>query len=322
MRRRQVLALGAGLAAAAAGCGSAIGARERALANSGISLIVPGPPGSVADRVARSLRGLAEREALVRGVEVVNRPERSALAEFAAARGPGRLMLAELETVGTVRPGRQATAFAGITPLARLCGEWELVAVPSASAIGSFAAFADTMRRDPAAVAVAGRAEGGVDHVMFGMLAQSLGVDPRLPHYVACRTGEEAAGASAGGLAAVVLGSHSGLRARVRAGDLRVLAVSAPDRLPGLDAPTLFECDAHLYCADWRALLGPGDLPGDDRDALVAMCRAVTETASWRELCHRNGWAPLYLDGDDFGQWLRVEAARLSKAFGDLGLRA
>ncbi|MEO3808953.1 hypothetical protein ABGB17_08115 [Sphaerisporangium sp. B11E5] len=323
MRRRQVLALGAGLVPLVAGCGSGRGPRERALASSTVSVIVPGPQGCGADRVARSLRGLAERASLVRGVQVVNRPGPTALAEFAETRtGARRLLMAELGTVGMVRPDRQAAAFAGTTPLARLCGEWELIAVPAASAFGSFGAFADAMRRDPAAVAVAGRAEGGVDHVMFGMLAQSLGVDPRLPHYVACRSGDDAAGAAAGGLAAAVVGSPAGLGERLRAGELRVLAVSAPDRVPGLDAPTLLECDTHLYCADWRALLGPGDLPDDDRDALVGMCRSVTETASWREHCRRNGWAPLYLDGDDFGRWLGVESARLSKAFGDLGLRA
>ncbi|GAA1255795.1 tripartite tricarboxylate transporter substrate binding protein [Sphaerisporangium rubeum] len=323
MRRRQFLALGAGLVPLVAGCGTVPGPRERALAASTIALVVPGPQGCGADRAARCLGGLARREGLVRGVQVADRPGSAALTEFTGTRtGTRRLLVVELETVALARAGRQAQAFAGTTPLARLCGEWELIAVPAASGLGSFGAFADAMRRDPSSMSVAGRAEGGVDHIMFGMLAQSLGVDPRLPRYVACRSCDDAAGATSGGLADAVLGSPAGLRHRVRAGELRVLAVSAPDRVPGLDAPTLLECDTHLYCADWRALLGPGDLPPDDRDALVAMCRSVTATASWREHCRRNGWTSLYLDGDDFGQWLRVESARLGRTLGDLGLRA
>ncbi|MDH2427132.1 tripartite tricarboxylate transporter substrate-binding protein [Sphaerisporangium sp. TRM90804] len=319
MRRRRVLALGAGLAALAAGCGDASPARR--LASRTLSVVVPGPVGGEADRVARSFTAIAERGGLTRRVEVVNRPARLALVEYVRA-GPGHLLMAEPEMVGTVRPTRQATAFAGATPLARLCGEWELLVVPASSRIQAFGAFADQMRGAPDRLVVAGGGEGGMDHLLLGMLAQSLGVDPRALRYLACRTGGEAVDAMAAGRAEAVLGSQSGLRERVRAGDLRVLAVSSPERIPGLDAPTLLECDVHLYCANWRALLGPGDLSGEDRSALTALCNQVTESPPWERLCRRNGWTSLYLDGEEFRQWLRVESARLSRAYGDLGLPA
>jgi putative tricarboxylic transport membrane protein len=319
MRRRQVLALGTGLLALAAGCGSATDSRK--LASMPLSVVVPGPYGGDSDRVARSLKGVAEREALAGGVQVVNRPAHAALTEFARARTTGRLLMAEPELVATVRAVRPAGAFSGTTPLARLCGEWEVLVVPVTSRLASFGAFADAMRRDPAALAVAGRAAGCVDHVLFGMLAQSLGVDARLLQYVAYPSSEEAITALEGGRVGAVLSSHAGVRRRVQSGELQVLAVSSPDRIQGVEAPTLLECDVHLYCANWRGLLGVGRLPDDDRDALIGLCHELAESARWRETCARNGWTPLYLEGEEFRQWLRIESARLSRALGDLGLR-
>jgi putative tricarboxylic transport membrane protein len=153
------------------------------------------------------------------------------------------------------------------------------------------------------------------------MLAQSLGVDARLLHYVPCSTSGEAISALSAGRVAAVLGSQSGVRERVRAGKLQVLAVSSPDRIEGLDAPTLMECDVHLYCADWRGVLGPRGLDDDESAALAALCRGVAESPRWAETCRRNGWTPLYLEGEDFRQWLRVECLRFSRALDDLGLR-
>jgi putative tricarboxylic transport membrane protein len=319
MRRRQVLALGAGLVALAAGCGSATDSRK--LASATLSVVVPGPYGGESDRLVRSLQTVAERDALVRRLRVVNRPVHAALAEFARARRPGQVLMAEPELVGTVRPARQAGVFANTTPLARLCGEWEALVVPAASRLASFGALADILRRDPSQIAVAGRAEGGVDHLLYGMLAQTLGVDARLLRYVAYPTGDEAITALAGGRVAVALGSHARVRERVRSGELRVLAVTSPERIQGIDAPTMMECDVHLYCANWRGLLGAGGLADDDRAVLTRLCHDVAESARWRELCARNGWTPLYLEGEDFRQWLRIESARLSRALGELGLR-
>ncbi|MFC4585307.1 Bug family tripartite tricarboxylate transporter substrate binding protein [Sphaerisporangium corydalis] len=319
MRRRQVLALGAGLVTLAAGCGSATGSRK--LASTSLSMMVPGPYGGEADRLARSLTGAAERDGLVGRLRVVDRPARAALAEFTRARRADQVLLAEPALVCTVPPVRQATAFAGTTPLARLCGQWEVLVVPAASRLATFGAFADAMRRDPARVAVGGRAEGGVDHLLFGMLAQSLGVDARTLHYVAYPTSAEAVTALAGGRVAAALGGHAGVRDRVRTGELHALAVSSPDRIQGVRAPTLLECDVHLSCADWRGLLGSADLPDEDRAALSGLCHDVAESARWTELCARDGWTPLYLEGEDFRQWLRVETARLGRALGDLGLR-
>ncbi|WP_248963415.1 tripartite tricarboxylate transporter substrate-binding protein [Sphaerisporangium perillae] len=319
MRRRQVLALGVGLVALTAGCGD--GPARSRLASATLPMMVPGPAGGDCDRVAQALKAVAERNALVGGVQVLNRPAHAVLTEFTRARHLKQVLMAEPQLVGTVRTVRQEGAFAGTTPLARLCGEWEVLVVPVTSRLKSFAAFADAMRRDPAKLAVAGRGEGGVDHVLYGMLAQSLGVDARTLRYVGYPTTQEAVAALADGRVVAALASHTGVRDRIRAGQLHVLAVSSPDRITGVEAPTLLECDVHLYCADWRGLIGPGGLGDDDRAALIGLCHEVAESGRWRELCARNGWTPLYLEGEDFRQWLRVESARLSRALGELGLR-
>lgn len=105
----------------------------------------------------------------------------------------------------------------------------------------------------------------------------------------------------------------------MRAGRLRPLAVSSAERLSGVDAPTLSESGVRVVFADWTGLIAPRGTP--EPDALLDLCRAVAGTPGWRRLCERNDWTPMWLDGDDFRQWLAGEARRTALLLNDLGLR-
>jgi putative tricarboxylic transport membrane protein len=107
----------------------------------------------------------------------------------------------------------------------------------------------------------------------------------------------------------------------IRAGRLRPLAVSAPERMDRVDAPTLVESGVRLVYANWSGLVGPRTLGGRERDALLDLCRAVGDSPAWHAACARNGWAPMYLGGDDFREWLADESGRIKQVLGELGLR-
>ncbi|MBX6384334.1 MAG: hypothetical protein IRZ07_15405 [Microbispora sp.] len=312
MRRRTVLALG--VLALAGACGVPAPPRPR----SELTLAVPGPPGGCGDGVAAGFKALVERRGWARAVQIRREPgDGRALARpDGAARAD--LVIADPALLASCALARDPLRVARAAPLARLAGEWEVLVASPDSAYRTFEQFAAALVRNPGGHRVAGGADQGPEHLLFGMTARGLGADPRLLDYVAFDTRAQAVAAVLDGRLALGFGSRREVAPHVRAGRLRPLAVSSAERLPGVDAPTLSESGVRVVYADWTGLVAPRGTA--ERDALLDLCRAVADTPGWRSLCARNDWTPMWLDGDDFTQWLTVEARRTALLLHDLGL--
>lgn len=322
VRRRTVLALGA--LALAAGCGTKPPSIQAEL-----SLVVPGDFGGLGGRgggrgggFARELRAVIESRRWARRVEVREQGDGfAAFARFIATGRPGDLMVADPALLGAAAlRGATAQLVSRTVPLARLTGEWQVLVAGPDSAFRTFDQFAAALLRDPARPRVAGGATGGPDHVLYGLTALGLGADPRLLNYASYGDGAQAVAAMLDGRAAVGIGTHRDVAPHIRAGRLRPLAVSSPERITGLDAPTLMESGVRLVYANWSGLVGTHGLGERKRDALASLCRAVADSPAWARVCARNGWAPMYLDGDDFHRWLANEARRTGRVLDELGL--
>ncbi|MEZ0072428.1 Bug family tripartite tricarboxylate transporter substrate binding protein [Planotetraspora sp. GP83] len=320
MRRRAVLVLGAGVAALAAGCGT-----DGPPSQGDISLVVPGSAGNLCDGFARELKALIEGRKWARSVNIRSRQGDGgsgtpSVARFVAAGRRGDLMVADPALIAVAAMDRARPFAVGASPLARLAGQWEVLVTSPDSRFRTFDDFAAALLRDPSGAKVAGGAPGGADHLLYGLTAQGLGVDLRLLHYTSFGDCSQAVAAMLDGRATIGFGGHGDVARHIAAGRLRPLAVSSPERLAGVDAPTLVESGVRLIYADWFGLLGPGTLGDRERDALLDLCRAVDGSPSWRRACARNGWTPMCLAGDDFRQWLTSEAGRTKRVLGDLGL--
>jgi putative tricarboxylic transport membrane protein len=269
------------------------------------------------DAFAGSLRSVIEADRLAR-VDVTETSPAAASAGLGRRSDQPRepqVMVAGPGLVAEAAAAPAGRVLARTTPLARLVGEWEVLVASPRSRFRTFEAFAAALRRDPAALPVAGRAVGGPDHVLFGLVAQGLGMDVRLLSYAAYADASQVVSALADARIAVGVGGLRDLAGPIRAGALRALAVSAGDRVPGVDAPTLKESGVRLEYADWRGLVGPAGLGEADRAALCDLCRAVAAAPAWQ----RADWVPMHLEGDDFARWLDTEVARTRAVLADLG---
>ncbi|MEV7804131.1 tripartite tricarboxylate transporter substrate-binding protein [Microbispora sp. NPDC088329] len=311
MRRRTVLALGALALAGACGVQAPPYRRE-------LSLAVPGPPGGCGDGVAAGFKALIEGRRWARAVRI--RRETGDGGQLLARPGGPRtdLVIADPALLAACALTRDPLLVTRAVPLARLAGEWEVLVASPDSGYRTFEHFAAALLRDPGGPAVGGGADRGPEHLLLGLTARGLGADPRLLHYVAFDTRAQAVAAVLDGRIALGFGGRREVAPHVRAGRLRPLAVSSAERLPGVDAPTLSESGVRIVYADWTGLIAPPGTPG--RDALLDLCRAVAGTPGWRSLCERNDWTPMWLEGDDFRQWLTVEARRTALLLNDLGL--
>ena len=157
---------------------------------------------------------MIERRGLARIVEVQNVPGAAGtigLAQFVNA-GSGNtrsLLITGLVMVGATLWNDSPVSIGQATPIARLTGEYEVIAVPATSAIGDMRQLVEAFRRRPEAFAWGGGSAGGTDHILAGLMAEAAGVDPRRVNYVAFSGGGEAVAALLGGHVAAGISGYS-----------------------------------------------------------------------------------------------------------------
>ena len=107
---------------------------------------------------------------------------------------------------------------------------------------------------------------------------------------------------------------------QIRSGQLRVLAVSGPERVPWVEAPTLTESGIDLVFTNWRGVIAPPGISDADRTRLVQLFHDLEQTPEWRYALAENSWTAAFLDGDEFAAFLRSEDERVRDSLAELGL--
>jgi putative tricarboxylic transport membrane protein len=214
-------------------------------------------------------------------------------------------------------------SFADTTPIARLTEEPEAVAVAADSPYRTLDELVTAWRADPLRIAVAGGSSpGGPDHLAAHLLAQAVGLDPRLVGYREYDGGGDLLAALLGNRAAFGVSSPTEFRDQIAAGQLRVLAVTSAQRVPGVDAPTLREAGVDLQFVNWRGLVAPPGLADADRRALTRLVDGMRGSPEWAQVLARMNVTDAYLTGDEFGAFLRSEDERVAGVLHRLGLAA
>ena len=280
-----------------------------------LTLVAPAAPGGGWDQTARALQHVIDTHDLARIVEVQNVPGAAGtigLSQFVdAQRGNGRaLLVTGLVMVGATLWNDSPVSVNQATPIARLTGEFEVIAVPASSRLGDLRALINEFRRRPEAFAWGGGSAGGTDHILAGLVAEAAGVDPRRVNYVAFSGGGEAVAALIGGHVAAGISGYSEFAAHIASGRLRALAISSPSRLPGIEVPTIREGGLDVEMSNWRGLLAPAGLGDADRSALAGLVRSAVRTDDWRRLLAAREWNDQYLEGEAFAAFLRSEQTR------------
>ena len=308
------------LIAAATACGGQSGAAPEVL-----TILVPASPGGGWDQTARAMQAALQEDGAPGSVRVVNVAGASGtigLAQFvnAGADRGDALLVTGLIMVGAVLTNRSAVTLKETTPIARLTGDYELLVVPADSPYDDLAAFLDAWKQDPGALAIAGSSAGGTDHMLAGLLAARVGMDPTTINYVPHSGGGESIASILGGQVAAGINGVSELAPFVEAGRLRALAISSAERLPGRPFPTFREQGVDLTLTNWRGVVGPPHLSDERRAALIARVDALRQSAAWQGTLARNDWFDLYLAGPAFEAFLDAERGRAAAVLDSIGL--
>ena len=309
-----------GLLAAALACGGQTGTAPEVL-----TILAPAAPGGGWDQTARAMQAALQADEAAGGVRVVNVAGAGGtigLAQFVndnAGRGDV-LLVTGLIMVGAVLTNRSAVTLEETTPIARLTGDYEVLVVPDDSPFASLDAFLDAWRDSPGSLAIAGGSAGGTDHMLAGLLAARVGMDPTAINYVPHSGGGESIASILGGQVAAGINGVSELAALIEAGRLRALAISSAERLPGRAIPTFVEQGVDLTLTNWRGVVGPPDLADDQRAALTARIDALQGSPAWQAALARNDWIDLHLSGPEFETFLEAERTRAAAVLASIGL--
>jgi putative tricarboxylic transport membrane protein len=321
LARRAILA--AGLAIAGLTTFTSVPSAQAAIDQ--LKIMAPAAPGGGWDTTARTMQTALIQGGVVKNVQVNNVTGAGGTIGLASLvnnmKGDGnQLMVMGLVMVGAILSNKSPVTLEQTTPIARLTGEYELVVVPTNSKLKDMKDLVAELKKNPGAVSWGGGSAGGTDHILVGLIAKAVGVDPTKVNYIAHSGGGEAMANILGGKVTAGVSGYGEFAPQIQAKRLRVLAVSAPERIAGLDAPTLKEQGIDVELANWRAVVAPPGLNDQQKKDLIDVVDRMHKTKQWQEALKKNDWADLYLAGDQFGAFLKEEDKRVTEILKSIGL--
>ncbi|MDT9696867.1 tripartite tricarboxylate transporter substrate binding protein [Streptomyces sp. P17] len=292
----------------------------------GLRFMVPNTPGGGYDITARTAAKNAEDAGLTHNIEVFNLPGAGGtvgLTRLVSEHGNGKLAMSMgLGVVGAARSNHAPKTLADTTPIARLTEEQDVVVVAKESPYKTIDELIDAWKDDPGKLPVGGGSSpGGPDHLAPMLMARAAGIAPKEVNYIPFDGGGELLASILGNKVAFGVSGVGEYLDQIKAGELRVLAVTGPERVGELkDAPTLKESGYDVSFTNWRGIVAPPGLTEAERDKLTRLVRELHDSPEWQKSLEQNGWEDAFLTGEKFGDFLEAQDRRVVSVLKELGL--
>lgn len=290
-----------------------------------VEIVVSSAPGGSNDRVARIIQKVVQEQKLIPvPITVLNKPggnqtiSRTYINQF-----PGDAHYLEIGNptliANTITGLQQYTDF---TPIALMINEFTAFTVRPDSPLRNAQDLVAQLRKDPESVSIGVSNRGGTNHLALSMLAKAGGVDIRRLKVVVFKTNAEGLTAIMGGHIQLVASAVGTAIGQVRAGKIRMISVSAPQRLGGdlAQVPTLREQGYDVSLSNWRAIIGPKGLSAPQVAYWEEVLSRVVASEVWKTTLEQQFWDSNFLRGRDFGKYMEHEYAQTKGIMNELGL--
>jgi putative tricarboxylic transport membrane protein len=200
--------------------------------------------------------------------------------------------------------------------LALLCTEYfAFVAPPDGRELAS------VLSREGTVAAVATSLHN-VNHAALAAVTRRLGTDPRRLDVRAFGSARTAVAEVASGAADVCVVSAASALPEFEEGSVRIVAVSAPARMPGplAGVPTWTELGVSCEFGTWRGVVAPSGLDPGKREFWTSAIERAARSDAWRDALGRHLWSDTLLLGPDAEEFVAREDRRLRAALLDLGV--
>jgi len=291
-----------------------------------VQIIVPFPPGGVADLVARPLAAALEK-ILKQPMVVVNKSGAGGAVGMQAAavsKPDGYMLMVALSSISVMPEvdklfGRPQTyKVEDFAPIALLTADPTILVIKKEASWKNVADFVEDAKRRPNEIKYSSSGVYGTMHVAMEMFIHAAGIKLR---HIPTAGGGPALTALLGGHVECLSGGPNVSIPHIKAGTLRVLAGWGAQRLTALpDVPTLKELgydDAEFYI--WSGLFVPKATPPAVIKVLREATRQAVSAPEFKSAMEKMETPISYMDADEFQKFWEKDAQRLARAVRQIG---
>ncbi len=298
---------------------------QQAYPNKPITLVVPFPPGGVADIVARPVAEALSRD-LGQPVLVENRAGAGGgigMGYVARSKPDGYTLLLALSSV-TVIPeadlivGRNPMfALSDLRPIARFTADPTVLVVRADAPWKNLKEFLEDAKKRPRAINYGTSGNYGTMHVPMVMLEMGSGAS--FTHVPFTGAGPALVSLLSGQIEAVASGPATVLQ-NIKAGKLRALAQWGNARLELLpEVHTLAEDGINVQYAQWSGLFVPSGVPEPIAQRIRAAAKVVAADPRVRENIASAGSPLQFLDTPEFERYVQSDAKKMAELVKHMG---
>ena len=293
-----------------------------------VEIVVPSAPGGSNDKTARTVERILNEKRLVPStITIVNKPgggNALTLNYLVQHPGDGHYLMIGTPTLLTNHiVGRNKLTYTDFTPVASLLNDYIAFGVNADASLKSGKDLTERVKKDPKAVSVGfATALGSHNHIAAGLLFKAIGADVRAMRAIAFKGSAEAITAVLGGHVDLVTTAAGNAATHVANGKMRVLAIAAEKRMPGVlaEVPTWKELGVPLVFGGWRSIMGPKGMPADQVAFWENALKQVVAAPEWKKDLERNFWADDFASGDKVQADLKQEYEAMKSVLVELGL--
>lgn len=288
--------------------------------------LIPAGPGGGWDGTARGFGDAMRRSGIVEDVSFENLSGGGggrAIARFIKTAKTQQNTLLISSTPMVVRSLQKIfpQSFRDLVPIASVIADYSAFVVASDSEISNFSDAAMLFKQSPRSLKVAGGSvRGSTDHFVFARAIELAGGNPRQVVYIPYDGGGKAMAGILSGETQVLSTGMSEAISMSRAGKVRIIAITAPKRLPEVpEIPTLTEQGHDLVFANWRGFFAVKGLPQATYTSMQNTIAAVVKSEEFEQVRARNGWSRFHQSGEAFYQFLEQQEEEIGTLMRNLG---
>jgi tripartite-type tricarboxylate transporter receptor subunit TctC len=289
MRRRILIS-----AAALLLCMVAAGARAQTYPSKPVTMIADAAPGASPDVAARIVAD-ALSKLWGQQAAVVNHPgANGSIAARAAADAPpdGYTLFVPVSSsflaLPTVAPNLPLKLPRDFVPIGFVALQPMFVGVSPSLGVSSLPELIALAKKQPGTISIAVTGVGRMTH-LTGELLQAK-ADIKLLPVPYTRGPASAVGDVAGGRVSMIIEGYSGIVGAVGAGQVKLIAVASPERLPEFaDVPTVAETIPGFAAAGWLVMVAPLGTPGSVVDKVGADLNKVLNEPEVKQSLAKTG---------------------------------
>jgi len=304
---------------------SGVACADDAWPSKAITMVVPFPPGGVADTVARPVAQAMGRY-LKQSVIVENKGGAGGaigMGQVARATPDGYTVLMALSSIAIIPEADKITGrkplyqMAQLKPVARFTADPTVLVVRADSPWKTVGDFVAAARSKPGAYSYSSSGNYGTMHVPMEMLESNARL--KLLHVPFTGAGPAVIALLGGQVDAISTGPAS-VAQQIKAGKLRPLAHWGREPLaafPGV--PSLTQAGFPVEFAQWSGLFVPADTPEPVVAKLREAARVAANDPQVRQTIAAAGSPVAYLDTPDFQTYIATDSRKLKEAVQKIG---